>query len=272
MQGFIVVSEHMAQLYHWRESRQTGSKTRGASRGFGQEKWLCEFSPNTTTSRRISPSLLSGIDHQTKTFTEPPDQIKKEINSIKANKAIPEAQKREDLAQLVGRAKGRKAHSIQGKHRDGPQVFRSTFRRSTRRRDLRISVPRMRIVVTVPALLAAICGNMVLRADSELFTREQVQPSQDHHRHLCVEQGRDHRSICIFRAGRLRPGHSYAAVVKDRRPDNYSIMPGIDLQAQIRHKCQAKQGHGGYKQNEHHAMSPQPMRRLTRLYGKSAIV
>ena len=76
----------------------------------------------------------------------------------------------------------------------------------------------MRTVVTVPALLAAICGNRVLRADSELFTREQVQPSQDHHRHLCVKQGRDHRSICAFMAGRLRPGHSYAAVVKDRRP------------------------------------------------------
>ena len=44
--------------------------------------------------------IMSGIDRQTKTFTEPPDQIKKEINSIKANKAIPEAQKREDLAQL----------------------------------------------------------------------------------------------------------------------------------------------------------------------------
>jgi hypothetical protein len=32
--------------------------------------------------------VLSGIDQQTKTFTEPPNQIKKEINSIKANKAI----------------------------------------------------------------------------------------------------------------------------------------------------------------------------------------
>ncbi|MFZ2140376.1 MAG: hypothetical protein WAV78_26200, partial [Xanthobacteraceae bacterium] len=49
--------------------------------------------------------VLSGIDQQTKTFTEPPDQIKKEINSIKANKAIPEAQKREDLAQLEAAVK-----------------------------------------------------------------------------------------------------------------------------------------------------------------------
>ena len=53
-------------------------------------------SPNTTNIAIV----LSGIDQQTKTFTEPPDQIKKEINSIKANKAIPEAQKREDLVQL----------------------------------------------------------------------------------------------------------------------------------------------------------------------------
>jgi hypothetical protein len=44
--------------------------------------------------------IMSGIDQQTKKFTEPLDQIKKDIASIKANKSIPEAQKREDLAQL----------------------------------------------------------------------------------------------------------------------------------------------------------------------------
>jgi hypothetical protein len=66
-------------------------------------------------------------------------------------------------------------------------------------------------------------------------------------RPLCVEQGRDHRSSCAFMAGDGRKGPP---------PRNYSIMPEIDLQAQIRHKCQAEQGHGGYIQNEHHAMSP----------------
>ena len=35
------VRAHGAAL-SWRESRQTGSKTGGASRGSGQEKWLCE--------------------------------------------------------------------------------------------------------------------------------------------------------------------------------------------------------------------------------------
>ena len=31
-----------------------------------------------------------------------------------------------------------------------------------------------------------------------LFKREQVQPSQDHHCHVCLGRGREHRSICAF--------------------------------------------------------------------------
>jgi hypothetical protein len=31
-----------------------------------------------------------------------------------------------------------------------------------------------------------------------LFGREQVQPSQDHHCHVCLGRGGDHRSICAF--------------------------------------------------------------------------
>ena len=31
-----------------------------------------------------------------------------------------------------------------------------------------------------------------------LFKREQVQPSQDHHCHVCLGRGGDHRSICAF--------------------------------------------------------------------------
>ena len=33
-----------------------------------------------------------------------------------------------------------------------------------------------------------------------LFKREQVQPSQDHHCHVCLGRGREHRSICARRA------------------------------------------------------------------------
>lgn len=44
--------------------------------------------------------VMSGIDPQTKNFTEPPEQIKKEIAALKADKTIPEAQKKQDLAEL----------------------------------------------------------------------------------------------------------------------------------------------------------------------------
>ena len=33
---------------------------------------------------------------------------------------------------------------------------------------------------------------------SNLFKREQVQPSQDHHCHVCLGRGREHPSICAF--------------------------------------------------------------------------
>src|SRR5262249_36987290 len=44
--------------------------------------------------------IMSGIDPQTKKFTEPPEQIKKEIAALKADKTVPEAEKKDGLAEL----------------------------------------------------------------------------------------------------------------------------------------------------------------------------
>src|SRR5436309_13797510 len=44
--------------------------------------------------------IMFGIDPQTKKFTEPPDQIKNEIAALKADKSVPEAHKKEGLAEL----------------------------------------------------------------------------------------------------------------------------------------------------------------------------
>ena len=46
------------------------------------------------------------------------------------------------------------------------------------------------LVETVSGLLYVPTGN--------LFKREQVQPSQDLHCHVCLGRGGDHRSICAF--------------------------------------------------------------------------
>jgi hypothetical protein len=52
--------------------------------------------------------IMSGIDPQTKKFTEPPEQIKHQIAAVKADKSVPEGQKREDFAQLEAMLKDTK--------------------------------------------------------------------------------------------------------------------------------------------------------------------
>jgi hypothetical protein len=99
MQGFIVVFEHMAQLYHGANPDRPDPKLEVQAEALVKKNGFASLAEYDDVSTNIA-IVLSSIDHQTKIFTEPPDQIKKEINSIKANKAIPEAQKREDLAQL----------------------------------------------------------------------------------------------------------------------------------------------------------------------------
>jgi hypothetical protein len=44
--------------------------------------------------------IMSGIDPQTKKFTEPPEQIKKQIAALKADKSVPEREKKDDLEEL----------------------------------------------------------------------------------------------------------------------------------------------------------------------------
>src|SRR5258707_6183676 len=48
-----------------------------------------------------------------------------------------------------------------------------------------------------------------------LFKREQVQPSQDHHCHVCLGRGREHRSIC--------------AVIVPKTKFEVAIQPQTDL-------------------------------------------
>jgi hypothetical protein len=44
--------------------------------------------------------IISGIDPRTKNFIEPPEQIKKQIAALRADKSVPEADKKERIAQL----------------------------------------------------------------------------------------------------------------------------------------------------------------------------
>jgi hypothetical protein len=44
--------------------------------------------------------IMSGNDPQTKKFTEPPEQIRKQIAALKADKSVPEGEKKDDLEEL----------------------------------------------------------------------------------------------------------------------------------------------------------------------------
>jgi hypothetical protein len=44
--------------------------------------------------------IVSGIDPQTKKFTEPPEQIRKQIAALKADKSVPEGEKKDTLEEF----------------------------------------------------------------------------------------------------------------------------------------------------------------------------
>jgi hypothetical protein len=107
MQGFIAVFEDIAQLYDGANPYKPDPKLEAQAEALVKKNGFASLAEYDDVSMNIA-MILSGIDQQTKTFIEPPDQIKKEIASIKANESVPEAQKREDLVQLEAALKDAK--------------------------------------------------------------------------------------------------------------------------------------------------------------------
>jgi hypothetical protein len=99
MQGFIAVSDDMADLFDGANPDKPDPKLAAQAEALVKKNGFASLAEYDDVSMNIA-MIISGIDQQTKKFTEPPDQIKSEIASIKANKSIPEPQKKEDLVQL----------------------------------------------------------------------------------------------------------------------------------------------------------------------------
>ena len=107
VQGFIAVSEDMAQLYDGVNPDKLDPKLEAQAEALVKKNGFASLAEYDDVSMNIA-LIVSGIEQQTKKFTEPADQIKKEIALIKANKSIPEAQKKEDLAQFEAALKDAK--------------------------------------------------------------------------------------------------------------------------------------------------------------------
>jgi hypothetical protein len=105
VQGFLIVSPEIAKLsrgaYRDNEDVQAQAESLVRRHGFAN---LAEFHD---VSINIS-MIMSGIDQQTKTFTEPPEQIKQQIAAFKSDKSLPKAGKKELLAHLEATLKGTK--------------------------------------------------------------------------------------------------------------------------------------------------------------------
>ena len=107
MQGFIAVSEDVAQLYDRASQDKPDPKLEVQAEALVKQNGFANLAEYDDVSMNIA-MIMSGIDQQTKKFTEPPEQIKQQIAAVKADKSVPEAQKREDLAQLEAALKDTK--------------------------------------------------------------------------------------------------------------------------------------------------------------------
>jgi hypothetical protein len=99
MQSFIAVSDDMAQLYDGANPDRPDPKLEAQAEALVKKNGFASLAEYDDVSMNVA-MIMSGIDPQTKRFTEPAEQIKQQIDAVKSDKSVPDAQKKEDLAQL----------------------------------------------------------------------------------------------------------------------------------------------------------------------------
>jgi hypothetical protein len=107
IQGFIAASPDMAKLYEAANPDKPDPKVEAQAAAVAKKNGFASLDEFDDASMNIS-MIVSGIDPQTKKFTEPPEQIRKEIAALKADKSVSDAEKKEDLAQLEAALKAAK--------------------------------------------------------------------------------------------------------------------------------------------------------------------
>ena len=97
----------IAKLYDGADADRPDPKMEAQAGAIAKKSGFASLAEYEDVSMNIA-MIMYGIDPQTKKFTEPPVQIKKEIAALKGDKSIPESEKREDLAQLEAALKDAK--------------------------------------------------------------------------------------------------------------------------------------------------------------------
>jgi len=99
IQGFIAVFTDMMKLYEGADPDKPDPKLDAQAEALAKKNGFKGLDDYDDVSENISMIML-GIDPQTKKFTEPPDQIKQDIEALKGDKSVPDADKKKALAQL----------------------------------------------------------------------------------------------------------------------------------------------------------------------------
>jgi hypothetical protein len=99
IQGFMAASKDMAKLYDGASADKPDPKVEAQAGAIAKKSGFASLAEYEDASMNIA-MIMYGIDPQTKKFTEPSEQIKKEIAALKGDQSVPEAEKREGLAQL----------------------------------------------------------------------------------------------------------------------------------------------------------------------------
>jgi hypothetical protein len=113
IQGFMAAYDDIAKLYYGANpDKPDDPKVVAQAAAVAKKNGFASLAQYDDVLTNIT-MIMSGIDPQTKKFTEPPEQIKNEIAALKADKSVPEVEKREGLAQLEAALK--KAKPVQFK-------------------------------------------------------------------------------------------------------------------------------------------------------------
>jgi hypothetical protein len=99
IQSFMAAYEDMAKLYGDANADKPDPKVEAQAAALAKKNGFASLAQYDDVLMNIT-MIMSGIDPQTKKFTEPPEQIKNEIVALKADKSVPEAEKKEGLTQL----------------------------------------------------------------------------------------------------------------------------------------------------------------------------
>jgi len=99
IQSFMAAYEDMAKLYDDANADKPDPKLEAQAAALAKKNGFASLAQYDDVLMNIT-MIMSGIDPQTKKFTEPPEQIKNEVVALKADKSVPEAEKKEGLTQL----------------------------------------------------------------------------------------------------------------------------------------------------------------------------